>query len=119
MAGSSEQGVDFAAGGLTLRVCPRALDGALGVFACLGAHATRIWAEGTGVPERFARHGDVWAASLGGKLRWPGASPLAAELDLELIVPFTRPEFVIENLAPAYRVPVVGVSGALALAYEF
>ncbi len=118
VAGSPDQGADFTAGGLTARFCPRAVDSELAVFTCLGAHATRIWAEGTGVPETTNRHRDVWSAGLGGKLRWPGAGAWAAELDLELIVPFTRPEFAIENLGLVYRVPAVGVMGALALAYE-
>jgi hypothetical protein len=118
VAGSPGQGADFTAGGLSARFCPRALDSELGVFMCLGAHATRIWGEGTGVPETLNRYGDVWSAGLGAKLRWPGASAWAAELDLELIVPFTRPAFAIENLGPVYRVPAFGFTGALALAYE-
>ena len=118
VASSPDQGADFTAGGLTARFCPRAVDSEVGVYTCLGAHATRIWAEGTGVPETFNRHSDVWSAGLGGKLRWPGASAWAAELELELVVPFTRPEFAIENLGTVYRVPAVGVAGALAVAYE-
>jgi hypothetical protein len=118
VTGSPGQGADFAAGGLSARFCPRALDSEVGVFMCLGAHATRIWAEGTGVPETLNRYGDVWSAGLGAKLRWPSLSAWAAELDLELIVPFTRPEFAIENLGSVYRVPSVGVMGALAVAYE-
>lgn len=117
--GDPERGASFTLGLVAARVCPELANGALGVFACGAVRATRIWTKGTGVPESFSRHTDLLAMGVGGLLRWPGHSPWAAELGVELDVPLNRPEFVVENAGPVYRPHAVGGSGMLAVGWRF
>ena len=113
------RGANFAAGGVILRLCPGVDARAVELHACAALRATRLWVRGTGVEEPVSAHGDVASAALGAIVRWPRTSTWAAELGANLVVPFNRPQFVVENVGQVHRPAAVGASAAVALGYRF
>lgn len=98
------QGVDLAYLGLDLRAClavlvtGRAARDGLTVSPCLGVDLSRIAGNGFGGSKTFSGDGS-WSALEGGLLgTWALASSIALRVGADLLVPTSRPGFVV--LAP-------------------
>lgn len=93
--------------------------GKLEVGPCLSFELGRLHAEGFGATTQGSGSA-LWSALQGGGLlAWAPVSWIAGVVRLDAAVPFARPTFVIEGLAPVFRsAPVVG-RGTLGVEVRF
>lgn len=106
-----------------LGVCAALLESPLELAPCAAVEVGQIRARGFGVSET-GEGSRVWAAfKVGGALVW---RPLPAPLDdigltarLDLVLPLTRPQFVLEGFGEVHRPAAGSGRGALGLEVRF
>lgn len=117
---SATQGADFQAFSGHGDICIEVAAGSFGLGPCAGLDL--VLEKGTGFGPGIAAKTDTAAfaaISLGGSLRWIGPGHLSFPLELELLVPLARPEFVFSGTdgTSVHRPGVIG--GRLTLGAEF
>jgi hypothetical protein len=113
---------------LALRPCllASARLGSVSIGSCVGLRGTRLAGAGTGVTEAYHRGITVLALEPGAALLVPvtilGARRLAFGLDAAAVLPFTRPELVIDTRSTPLslgRVAALGVRLGISAAFRF
>jgi hypothetical protein len=86
---------------------------------CVALEVGRLHAAGFGVSEPGEGERPWAAASAGGLLVWSPLGRLGFALRVDLVVPLTRPTFVIEDLGPVHRPGDVAGRASIGLEYAF
>lgn len=94
----SAKGGNFSFFSAALAGCPILLPGDLELGVCAGLELGRMHAEGFGVTDP-SESSILWAAfRAGGAASWVFADPVALRLQIDMVVPFTRPQWVLQNV---------------------
>jgi hypothetical protein len=99
--------------------CYALLPGALEVAGCIGAELDHVGARGYGVAEPGSGAG-TWVAPLANTATtWWIGERVALRLDLQAVMPLSRPRFVLLGVGPVWRPPVVNGRAGLGLMVAF
>jgi hypothetical protein len=112
----------FTLGYLALRGCAGVVGDGVSTFGCAGLRGSRIWARGDGDVRAFEHAAHALSLEPGALLRTPDAGGLAAEFAANLVIPLSRPTFVIvddDTRVELFRPPALGVAVRAGLSYEF
>jgi hypothetical protein len=113
---------EFTLAFIALRGCAGVVEPAIGISGCATLRGARVWARGEGASPSLDQTAHVLSLEPGLLLRVAGADAVGAELTANLVVPLTRPHFVIaqgESQRELFRPPGLGAIVKLALSYEF
>jgi hypothetical protein len=113
---------EFTLAHIALRACAGWVEPAIGISGCGALRGARIWARGEGAAPSLNQTAHVLSVEPGLLLRVAGADAIGAELSANLVVPLTRPHFVIaqgESQRELFRAPALGAIVKLTLSYEF
>lgn len=99
--------------------CRSLLRSPLALGPCVALEVGRLHAAGFGVSEPGQAERPWVAASAGALLVWAPYGRLGLTLRADLVVPLTRPTFVIEDLGPVHRPGDVAGRASLGLEYAF
>jgi hypothetical protein len=122
LASHPSVGADFTLAFAALRSCAGLVGESAAVLGCAALRGSRIWARGTGASPSFEATANVFSVEPGVLIRVPGESGVSAELTANLVVPLSRPSFVIadaETERELFRPAAVGAVVKLAVSYEF
>ena len=86
---------------------------------CAGGELDRMHAEGFGVSSPGAATRVWFAPRVGARLAWRAASFLSVPLTVDVLVPFDRPSFVLENVGTVHRPAPVPFRATLGVALHF
>jgi hypothetical protein len=98
------------------------VDDSVALLGCATLRGSRIWAQGKGVWPAFEQVAHLVSLEPGVLFRIPGALGIGAELSANLVIPLTRPTFVIadgETEHALFRPATLGGVAKLAASYEF
>ena len=101
------------------RGCWAALRGGFDLGPCAGVDIVHMTAGGFGAPTNFDASGTWAAGALGGLARIPLTRSFALRADLDAIVPFSRPRFVVENDGAVHKPAGVGARAAIGAELNF
>jgi hypothetical protein len=115
-------GISVGAMDLALRACGRLVDRSIALHGCAAARAVRFSGEAFGVTESYRERAYTLAIEPGFVARFPARSRFGLELDLALVVPVTRPDFVVTRLGAdisAFRVSALGGRAGIGASVRF
>lgn len=115
-------GVSIGAVDLALRACARLVDRSVALHGCAAARGVRFSGEAFGVTESYREQAYTLAIEPGFVARFPARGRFALELDIALVVPLTRPDFVVTRLGTdlsTFRVPALGGRGGIGGSVRF
>lgn len=115
-------GVSVGTMDVALRACARLVDRSIALHGCAAARAVRFSGDAFGVTESYREQAYALVFEPGFVARFPARSRLALELDLALVVPLSRPEFVVTRLdtdLSAFRVSAFGGRAGLGASVRF
>jgi len=101
------------------RLCVPLSQGGLWLAPCVGGGVD--WLRGEGFGARAPRNGNAWSATVRGAALagWDISSIISTHLELEGVLPLTRPEFQVEGAGFVYRRSSVAVRAAFAVDVHF
>jgi hypothetical protein len=115
-------GAEFSLLAIALRACAGHSVSWVGMHACASIRGARIAGEGSGATVTYRQTAWLTSFEPGVLLRIPSRSAAALEIDIETVLPLTRPDFVIVSRDVSellFRVPSVGVRGSLGASIRF
>jgi hypothetical protein len=113
---------DFTLAFLALRACAGSIGEIAALSGCAAMRGSLIWARGSGAAPPSEATARVLSFDPGVLVRVPGALGIGAELGVNLVIPLSRPRFVItEGQAEheLFRPAVIGMMVTLAIHYDF
>jgi hypothetical protein len=124
LPGPLSVGGDFDLAALAIRPCAGHTFSSLALHGCTSVRIARVSGEGMGPGLTESYRQVAWIAVFepGAILRVPGRTRFGLELDVNAVVPLTRPEFVIVShgvTEPLFRVSAFGIRGGLAATFKF
>ena len=103
----------------TLGTCRLVTRGSVEVAPCMAVEVGRLHAVGFGVTDPGAGAA-LWGAWRGGlHVGWPTTGRLGVSGRAEVVVPFVRPRFVLENVGAVHRPAPVGGRLLAGVEYRF
>jgi hypothetical protein len=119
VAGEALLGADFTLAAFGMRECYPVLDAAVSLAPCIGAGLD--WLHATGFGAREPRNGSAWAftAQASGIFLWNFHQFAAVRLEVGAVIPFARPEFVIDGAGTVHRRALAAFRGAAGLELHF
>ena len=95
------------------RGCWALLHGAVELSPCAGVDVQAMSAKGFGAPQNYDANGAWMSAGAGALVRVPLASWLALRAEIDAIVPFSRPTFVVEGDGAVHRPSAIGARAGI------
>lgn len=115
-------GADASFTALVLRTCLGQSWVPFAALGCAGLRGSHMSARGVGVTQSYRQTAEILDLEPSVVLRVPGRTRLAVELDAGVVLPLTRPDFVVlvnEAHDRVFRVSPIGARASLDLAFRF
>ena len=119
VAGDAALGADFALAAFGVRECYPVLDAAFSLAPCVGAGID--WLRASGFGARQPGSGSAWTLTgqASGIFLWNFHQFASIRLEVGAVIPFARPEFVIDGAGTVHRRALASIRGAAGLELHF